>query len=85
MLMVVSMRGIGTWCLHNIDTWRLHAIVTWCLHGIVTWCMHGIGTWCRRYWMAPEMVACESDVAKVPYDDRVDVWSLAITLIELVG
>ena len=30
------------------------------------------------YWMAPEIIACE------PYDQSVDVWSLGITVVELI-
>jgi len=33
------------------------------------------------YWMAPEVVACET-FRDEPYDQKVDVWSLGITLIE---
>jgi len=33
------------------------------------------------YWMAPEVVACET-FRDEPYDHKVDVWSLGITLIE---
>eukprot|EP00039_Didymoeca_costata_P028090 m.19970 g.19970 ORF g.19970 m.19970 type:complete len:397 (+) comp6722_c0_seq1:403-1593(+) len=35
------------------------------------------------YWMAPEVIACETSRAKMSYDDRADVWSLGITMIEL--
>ncbi|KAH8284940.1 hypothetical protein KR054_003018 [Drosophila jambulina] len=34
------------------------------------------------YWMAPELVLCET-FRDNPYDHKVDVWSLGITLIEL--
>ena len=33
------------------------------------------------YWMAPEVVACET-FRDEPYDYRVDIWSLGVTLIE---
>jgi serine/threonine protein kinase len=33
------------------------------------------------YWMAPEIITNRN--GKSPYDDRVDIWSLGITLIEL--
>ena len=33
--------------------------------------------------MAPEMVECETSTAKTTYDSKVDVWSFAITMIEL--
>jgi len=33
------------------------------------------------YWMAPEVVACET-FRDEPYDHKVDVWSLGVTLIE---
>lgn len=35
------------------------------------------------YWMAPEMVECETSNTKTTYDSKVDVWSFAITMIEL--
>eukprot|EP00729_Bicosta_minor_P011207 gene11207-30291_t len=35
------------------------------------------------YWMAPEMVECETSTARTTYDSKVDVWSFAITMIEL--
>ncbi|XP_075166766.1 sterile20-like kinase isoform X2 [Haematobia irritans] len=34
------------------------------------------------YWMAPELVLCET-FRDNPYDQKVDIWSLGITLIEL--
>lgn len=34
------------------------------------------------YWMAPELVLCET-FRDNPYDHKVDIWSLGITLIEL--
>eukprot|EP00040_Diaphanoeca_grandis_P029413 m.172303 g.172303 ORF g.172303 m.172303 type:complete len:815 (+) comp31679_c0_seq2:141-2585(+) len=34
------------------------------------------------YWMAPEVVLCENDKDKT-YDNKSDIWSLGITLIEL--
>eukprot|EP00049_Salpingoeca_infusionum_P025355 m.18770 g.18770 ORF g.18770 m.18770 type:complete len:307 (+) comp7944_c0_seq2:128-1048(+) len=34
------------------------------------------------FWMAPEVIACEKSAQK-PYTSRADIWSLAITLIEL--
>lgn len=34
------------------------------------------------YWMAPELVLCET-FRDNPYDLKVDIWSLGITLIEL--
>jgi serine/threonine protein kinase len=32
-------------------------------------------------WMAPEVIVCENDKSK-PYDNKCDIWSLGITLIE---
>ena len=32
-------------------------------------------------WMAPEVIVCENDRSK-PYDNKCDIWSLSITLIE---
>lgn len=34
-------------------------------------------------WMAPEVVGSKDSVADVGYDDRVDVWAIGITAIEL--
>ncbi|XP_018418614.1 PREDICTED: serine/threonine-protein kinase 10 isoform X1 [Nanorana parkeri] len=34
------------------------------------------------YWMAPEVVMCET-MKDAPYDQRADIWSLGITLIEM--
>ena len=33
------------------------------------------------YWMAPEVVACET-FRDEPYDQKVDIWSLGVTMIE---
>jgi len=35
------------------------------------------------YWMAPEVIACETANRKNAYDERADIWSFGITLIEL--
>ncbi len=35
------------------------------------------------YWMAPEVILCDSASEGVGYDSRCDVWSLGITAIEL--
>ncbi|CAI8050411.1 Serine/threonine-protein kinase 10 [Geodia barretti] len=34
------------------------------------------------YWMAPEVVVCETN-KDAPYDQKADIWSVGITLIEL--
>ncbi|XP_064382334.1 serine/threonine-protein kinase 10-like isoform X2 [Halichondria panicea] len=34
------------------------------------------------YWMAPEVVVCETDKDN-PYDSKIDIWSAGITLLEL--
>ena len=34
------------------------------------------------YWMAPELIYCENNTDQ-PYDNKIDIWSLGITIIEL--